>query len=241
MSDSDPTTLRAAGLSKTYGRGSGAVEALRDVSLTLGAGRSLVLLGRSGSGKSTLLNLLGAMDTPSSGAIEVEGRDLAGLSPGEQTLFRRRRLGFVFQSFHLIPSLDVLHNAAVPWMLDGAFDAGARESLAGLLGRLGLAGKLDRYPDELSGGQRQRVAIARALARSPALVLADEPTGNLDKRTGEQILDVLDELRRERRFAMVLATHDDAAAARCDERLVLEDGAAIENSTLVRAAGAAVA
>ncbi|MEM0983695.1 MAG: ABC transporter ATP-binding protein [Planctomycetota bacterium] len=214
---------------KVYGQGRQAgTRALDGVRLSIRAGEAVALLGRSGSGKSTLLNLIGAMDVPTSGEVVLGGRPISAMSGSERTVFRRRRLGFVFQSFHLVPSLSVLENAAVPWMLDGAFDAEARRDLTDLLGGLGLADKLGVYPDELSGGQRQRVAIARALARRPELVLADEPTGNLDSSTGASILDLFDRLRRDRGFTLVLATHDELAAERCSSRIVLEDGRVVE-------------
>ena len=214
----------ADGVRKTYGNGDGEFTALRDVSLRIAHGRSVALLGRSGSGKSTLLNLLGAVDRPTAGTIRVGDVDLATLSDAQLALFRRRRLGFVFQSFHLVPSLTVFDNVAVPWTLDRALTPARRGEISALLERLGVADKARRYPDELSGGQQQRVAIARAIIHRPDLLLADEPTGNLDAHTGRVILDLLDELRREFGLTIVMATHSDEAAERCDERIVLSDG-----------------
>ena len=209
---------------KTYGTGAGALTALHDVALTVHAGRSVALVGRSGSGKSTLLNLLGAVDRPTTGTIAVGGTDLSTMPDRELALFRRRRLGYVFQSFHLIPSLTVFDNVAVPFTLDRSLTTDRRQEIAALLDRLGVADKAKRYPDELSGGQQQRVALARAVVHRPALLLADEPTGNLDATTGRTILDLLDELRRAYGVAVVMATHSDEAADRCDERVTLSDG-----------------
>src|SRR4051794_30941428 len=159
---------------KTYGSGDSEFTALHEVSLRVPRGRSVALLGRSGSGKSTLLNLLGAVDRPTSGSIGIDGVDPTALSDAELALFRRRRLGFVFQSFHLLPSLSVFDNVAVPWVLDRAMTAARRREISELLGRLGVGDKAQRYPDELSGGQQQRVALARAVIHRPVLVLADE-------------------------------------------------------------------
>ena len=220
-------------LSKTYGVGPAAFAALAEVSLRIPRGRSVALLGRSGSGKSTLLNLLGAVDRPTTGSIEVGGTDLAKLSDADLALFRRRRLGFVFQSFHLLPDLTVFDNIAVPWLLDRSLNASRRDEITALLGRLGIADKAKRYPDELSGGQQQRVALARAVVHRPDLLLADEPTGNLDAQSGRAILDLIVELQREFGVTVVMATHAPDAAARCDDRIVLEDGRVIETSGAV--------
>jgi ABC-type lipoprotein export system ATPase subunit len=209
---------------KTYGAGDGAVAALHELSLRICRGRSVALLGRSGSGKSTLLNLLGAVDRPTSGTIRIAGTDLSAMSDGQLALFRRRRLGFVFQSFHLVPSLTVFDNVAVPWTLDRAVTAERRVEIERLLARLGVADKSHRYPDELSGGQQQRVALARAVVHRPELLLADEPTGNLDAGTGRVILDLLVELQQEFGVTVIMATHSEEAAARCADRVVLEDG-----------------
>ncbi len=215
---------RIVGVGKVYGTGDSELVALHDVSLTLRKGQSIALLGRSGSGKSTLLNLLGAVDRPTTGAIHIDGIDLSRMSDAELALFRRRRLGYVFQSFHLVPSLTVFDNVAIPWTLDRALTGERKREIQQLLDRLGVADKLSRYPDELSGGQQQRVALARAVVHRPALILADEPTGNLDAQTGRVILDLLDELRRDFGVTVVMATHSEEAAGRCDSRVVLSDG-----------------
>lgn len=222
----DPIVL-VRGVEKRYGEGDNAFTALHEVSLAIPRGRAVALLGPSGSGKSTLLNLLGAVDRPTVGTIQIGGQDLSRLSDAELALFRRRRLGFVFQSFHLLPSLSVFDNVAVPFTLDRKLTAGRREEIHDLLKRLGVADKARRYPDELSGGQQQRVALARAVVHRSDLVLADEPTGNLDAATGRVILDLLVELRRESGVTIVMATHSEEAAARCDDRIRLADGCVV--------------
>jgi len=211
-------------VSKTYGSAANAFTALHEVSLRIPRGRSVALIGRSGSGKSTLLNLLGAVDRPTTGSIRIGPTDLAALSDADLALFRRRRLGFVFQSFHLLPSLNVFDNIAVPWVLDRRLDAERRAEIDALLARLELSDKARRFPDELSGGQQQRVALARAVVHRPELVLADEPTGNLDAHTGRVILDLLMELQREFGVTVIMATHSDEAADRCADRVQLADG-----------------
>jgi putative ABC transport system ATP-binding protein len=214
---------------KRYGEGDSAFTALHEVSLAIPRGRMVALVGASGSGKSTLLNLLGAVDRPTTGAVEIGGRDLSKMSDAGLALFRRRRLGFVFQSFHLLPSLSVFDNVAVPFVLDRKLTAERRREVEQLLVRLGVGDKARRYPDELSGGQQQRVALARAVIHRPDLVLADEPTGNLDAATGRVILDLLGELQREFGVTVVMATHSDEAAARCDDRIRLVDGRVIDH------------
>jgi putative ABC transport system ATP-binding protein len=218
---------------KTYGDGEGAVAALHELSLRIPRGRAVALLGRSGSGKSTLLNLLGAVDRPTFGTITIAGTDLSALSDADLALFRRRRLGFVFQSFHLLPSLTVFDNIAVPWVLDRALTSDRRGEIDQLLHRLGLSEKARRYPDELSGGQQQRVALARAIVHRPQLLLADEPTGNLDAHTGRVMLDLIIELQREYGLTIVMATHSQEAAERCTDRIVLEDGRVVSSSGAV--------
>ncbi len=220
--------VRVDNVSKTYGSGAGSFTALQGVSLSIARGGAIALLGRSGSGKSTLLNLLGGVDRPTTGSVNVADADLARLDDRDLALFRRRQLGFVFQSFHLLPSLTVFDNVSVPWVLDRALTSARRREIDALLSRLGLVEKRDRYPDELSGGQQQRVALARAVIHRPRLVLADEPTGNLDAHSGQVILDLLLELRRDFGTTVVLATHSREAAARCEERILLDDGRVVE-------------
>jgi len=209
---------------KTFGHGDNQFTALHDISLQLETGKSVALIGPSGSGKSTLLNLLGAVDRPTRGTISIAGTDLSSMTDADLALFRRRRLGYVFQSFHLVPSLSVFDNVAVPWTLDRALTADRKQQIHQLLDRLGVADKAKRYPDELSGGQQQRVALARAVVHRPALLLADEPTGNLDANTGRVILDLLDQLRKEFGVTIIMATHSQEAAERCERTVVLRDG-----------------
>lgn len=218
-------------LVKTYGSGPSRFTSLQDLSISIPRGRFVALLGRSGSGKSSLLNVLGAVDRATSGSIHVAGTDLTKLSDAELALFRRRQLGFVFQSFHLLPDLTAFDNIAVPWVLDRALTQERRKEIHALMDRLGLIGKARRYPDELSGGEQQRIALARAVIHRPELILADEPTGNLDAQSGKIILDLLVELHREYGVTVVMATHSPEAAERCDDRIVLADGRLIESSS----------
>jgi putative ABC transport system ATP-binding protein len=223
-----PPVVIADGVGKTYGVGPGAFTALREVSLSINPGRMVALVGRSGSGKSTLLNLLGAVDQATVGSIRIGGTDLSAMRPRELALFRRRRLGFVFQSFHLLPNLSVFDNVAVPWVLDRQLTAARRSEIHVLFDRLGLGDRASRYPDELSGGQQQRVALARAVIHRPQLVLADEPTGNLDAQSGRMILSLLAELQEQYAVTVIMATHSEEAAERCADRVVLDDGRIVE-------------
>jgi putative ABC transport system ATP-binding protein len=224
------SSVVARQLSKTYGAGAAAFTALHEISLRIPRGRAVALVGRSGSGKSTLLNLLGAVDRPTTGSIQIAGIDLSKSSDADLALFRRRRLGFVFQSFHLLADLTVFDNVAVPWLLDRALTAQRRGEITALLERLEIGNKARRYPDELSGGQQQRVALARAIVHRPELLLADEPTGNLDAHSGRAILDLILALQRDYGVTVVIATHASDAAERCDDRLVLADGRVMEAS-----------
>ena len=208
-------------VSKTYPTGEGPLQVLRGVSLGLAAGESLALTGESGSGKSTLLHLAGGLDRPDSGAIRFQGRNIAGASDRELAEYRRIHVGLVFQQFNLIPSLDVGANLAFQARLGGRHDAEWTRRLAE---RLGLAKLLDRYPEQLSGGQQQRVAIGRALAGRPQLILADEPTGNLDEATGDAVLDLMLSLMAETGAALLMVTHSMRLAARLDRRLHLAAG-----------------
>ena len=209
--------LQIDGLTKAYGP----VAVLRGVSLTLGHGQSLALTGESGSGKSTLLHLVGALDAPDAGTILLDGVDITGLDDAGRAALRRERIGLVFQQFNLIPSLSVAQNIAFQARLARRHDP-ARDAM--LADRLGLSDLLHRYPEELSGGQQQRVAIARALAHAPGLILADEPTGNLDETTGDAVLDLLLELVAETGAALLMVTHSSRLAARLDRRLHLSRG-----------------
>ncbi|MEO7972647.1 MAG: ABC transporter ATP-binding protein [Thermoanaerobaculia bacterium] len=220
----------ARGAAKRYKLGETEVAALAGVDLDIAAGEFVAIAGPSGSGKSTLLHLLGALDAPDSGTVAIEGRDLAALSERERTLLRRRRLGFVFQSFHLVPVLSALENVEYPLWIDNVPAAERRARSREMLAAVGLEHRLDHRPDRLSGGERQRVAIARALVHRPVAVLADEPTGNLDSVNGAAIFDLMLAVRRDFGTTFVLATHDPALMARAPRRIELRDGRMLSDS-----------
>ena len=222
---SDSPVLALQGITKTYSEGPSEREVLQGLSLTIDRGESVVLMGRSGAGKSTLLNLVSGIDLPTSGQIVVDGTDLTDLSETERTLFRRTNIGFVFQSFNLISTLTVIENVLLPLELAGASLEGARQQAQEVLAHVGLGDRFDSFPDRLSGGEQQRVAVARALAHDPLFVLADEPTGNLDYETGQQVLALLDDLVRETGTTLLVATHDREALDRADRVLHLRGGA----------------
>lgn len=213
--------LTIDGVTKAYASAEGPVAVLNGVSLALAAGESLALTGESGSGKSTLLHLAGALDRPDGGTVSVSGVDLAGLDDAGLAMVRRDRIGIIFQQFNLIPSLSVAANIGFQARLAGRFDAGWTAHMAGILGLTALLG---RYPDELSGGQQQRVAIGRALGSRPGLILADEPTGNLDEATGEAVLGLMLDLVAESGAALLMVTHSDRLAGRLARRLHLRAG-----------------
>jgi putative ABC transport system ATP-binding protein len=208
-------------VTKSYPSAEGPVAVLNGVSLGLARGESLALTGESGSGKSTLLHLAGALDRPDAGTVSVGGEALAGLDDAGLAMVRRDRIGIIFQQFNLIPSLTVAANIGFQARLAGRFDAGWTAHMAGVLG---LSALLGRYPDELSGGQQQRVAIGRALGSRPGLILADEPTGNLDEATGEAVLGLMLDLVAEAGAALLMVTHSDRLAGRLDRRLHLSGG-----------------
>jgi len=221
----DPAPIaRLTGVAKVYPAAGEDVRALTDVSLTIGRGEVVALLGRSGSGKTTLLNLIGTLDRPTSGSIEIDGARVESLPEESLLKLRRETLGFVFQFFHLFPYLSALENAALPLWLGGKQGPEVNVRARELLAQVGLADKADRPAGRLSGGEMQRVAIARALANDPKLVLADEPTGNLDQVNAESVLSHLASLARESGVALVLATHSEAAASIADRRVHLVDG-----------------
>lgn len=213
--------LEFRNVSKSYAAGEDTLPVLRGVSLSLAAGESVALTGESGSGKSTLLHLAGGLDQPDGGEVLVEGRDIARLGDTDLADYRRATVGLVFQQFNLIPSIDVAANLAFQARLAGRFDAAWNAALAE---RLGLAKFLNRFPEQLSGGQQQRVAIGRALAVRPKLVLADEPTGNLDEATGDAVLDLMLSLQRETGAALLMVTHSMRLAERPQRRLHLSGG-----------------
>jgi putative ABC transport system ATP-binding protein len=210
---------------RSYGSGSAAVPALRGISFTLDAGECVALAGPSGSGKSTLLNLIGCLDRPDSGEILLGGLRVSHMSAGSLAAVRRDRLGFVFQSFNLVPVLTARENVEYPLLLTGLGKAERRRRVDALLAQVELKGKAERRPHELSGGERQRVAIARALVNRPALVLADEPTANLDSATGATVLDLMADLRDELGVAFLFASHDSRLIERMDRIIAMKDGA----------------
>ncbi|MBN8597470.1 MAG: ABC transporter ATP-binding protein [Planctomycetes bacterium] len=209
---------------KAYQIGDRKVEALRGVDMRIDAPGFYAIMGRSGSGKSTLLHLLAALDKPDSGEITIGGQRIDSFTDSEATDFRRTKIGIVFQAFNLIPTMTAIENAELPAILSGASSEAARERARELLSRLGLADRLDHRPDALSGGEQQRVAIARALHFSPGLLLADEPTGNLDSASSQSLWNLLSEIARERQISIVMVTHEPAAAAHCREVFVVADG-----------------
>jgi putative ABC transport system ATP-binding protein len=221
--DSAQAVIRGRDVRKEYRTGGQTVRALKGIDFSIEPGDFVAIVGPSGSGKSTLLNLLGLLDVPTAGTVRLRGEDVSTFSPSERTGKRKRTIGFVFQSFYLIPTLTALENVEMPRMLDRT-PVETRERAQGLLERVGLADRTDHYPDELSGGQKQRVAIARSLVNDPEIVLADEPTGNLDRETGDQILDLFDELRAEEDVAVVTVTHDAYVAEAADRVVNLIDG-----------------
>ena len=216
--------LTAVDLHKSYTTGDAHVSALTGVSLTIGAGEFVALMGPSGCGKSTLLHLCGAMDRPSSGSMTFEGRTLSSLTDDELTGVRRDRIGFVFQFFNLLPTLTIGDNIALPSLLSGAAGADADRRAAELADRVGIGHRLRHYPQQVSGGEMQRAAIARALSHSPSLVIADEPTGNLDSDNGRLVLSLLSDLNRETGITILLATHAAEVAAAATRVLRLRDG-----------------
>lgn len=213
--------LELRNVNKSYPTGEGNLPVLRGVSLSLGAGESMALTGESGSGKSTLLHLAGGLDQPDTGEVLIEGRDIARLGEHELAAYRRSTVSLVFQQFNLIPSIDVAANLAFQARLAGRYDPAWNALLAE---RLGLASLLSRFPEQLSGGQQQRVAIGRALAVKPKLILADEPTGNLDEATGDAVLDLMLSLQQESGAALLMVTHSMRLAARLQRRRHLSGG-----------------
>jgi putative ABC transport system ATP-binding protein len=211
-------------LGKSYRQGETVRVVLRSARFGFQGGRSYAVRGRSGSGKTTLLNLIAGIDEPTHGDVRIDGVGLRRLTLGERAGFRRHHVGFVFQFFNLIPTLTVLENVLLPRELAGARGQAAKAEAMDGLARVGLAGRAGDFPDRLSGGEQQRVAIARALANRPRLLLADEPTGNLDQKTGDGVLDLLLERVREAQSTLILVTHSHAVAARADEVLTIENG-----------------
>jgi len=216
--------LAARGLRKTYTMGKRTLEVLRGVDVEITRGDFVALRGASGTGKSTLLHLLGGLDTPNAGEIIFDGQNVSKFSDRELTHFRNRRVGFVFQAYHLLPELTAIENVCLPARVARIGTDSAMERATALLARVGLKDRLDHKPSELSGGEQQRVAIARALINEPELLLADEPTGNLDSHTGSDIIELLKSLRPEKNMTLVIATHDSKVAASAPRVIELVDG-----------------
>lgn len=228
--------LRA--VSRSYGDGK-TVNALREVSLTIPRGERVAVMGPSGSGKSTLLNMVCGLDDPSGGQVMVDGVDIAALSDDARTRLRREKIGMIFQTFNLLPTLSALENVALPLRLQNVPKREAEQKASEMLRRVSLADRSTHKPDQMSGGERQRTAIARALIFKPPILLADEPTGNLDSKTGEEILSLLDDLHREFNTTMLLVTHNEEAAWHCDRILRLRDGSIVKEELVDAKAKAA--
>jgi putative ABC transport system ATP-binding protein len=210
-------------ITRTFQLGDTTVRALSSVSVAIEAGEYVAIMGPSGSGKSTMLNLLGLLDRPNIGRYQLEGRDVTTLTSDEQAAVRRNRIGFVFQSFHLVPRLTAAENVALPLMLAGMTPEARRQRVDDALEKVGLTSRAGHRPDELSGGQRQRIAIARAIIMKPAMLLADEPTGNLDRHTGQEVIELLEALNNAG-TTLIVVTHDPAMGRRARRRLLMVDG-----------------
>jgi len=225
--------IEVKGLSKIYGKGESSVKALNDVNLSFEKGEFVAIVGSSGSGKSTLLSLLGGIDSPTEGEVIIDGENVHKMKPKEKAEFRRRKIGFIFQEYNLIPVLTVEENIEMPLRLDGI--RMKDKNMDKLLELLGLKDRRDHIPEQLSGGQKQRVAIGRAYAHHPALILADEPTGNLDKATGLEIMALLQKSANKFSQTMILVTHDEKIAAMADRIITLSDGKVIGDVTIKNA------
>ena len=219
--------IRLREIHKQYDAGESEVHALRGVSLSIAQGEYAAIMGPSGSGKSTLMHIVGLLDVPTSGDYFLAGEEVSDMTGWSLARVRNKRIGFIFQAYNLLPRASILRNVELPMMYAGVSRAQRRERASALLARLGLGDRLKHVPSQLSGGQRQRVAIARALANNPAIVLADEPTGNLDSRTGEEILEIFDDLNRQG-HTIILVTHDHAVASRAHRTITLVDGQVVK-------------
>lgn len=220
--------IEITAVSRTYQRGQEVVKAVDDVTLTLGNEKLVAITGASGSGKSTLLHLIGGIDRPDQGSIRVDGEELSRKTDDEQSEYRRRKVSFIFQFFNLLPTLTAWENVAMPRVLDGSTIKEARKDACELLEMVGLGDRIDHKPSQLSGGQMQRVAIARSLIMKPGVVLADEPTGNLDSESGKNILALLRKIADDATCSVIMVTHDPSIAASADREIVMRDGKVVE-------------
>jgi putative ABC transport system ATP-binding protein len=232
------TVIQLSNVTKNYGEGE-VVHALRQLDLKIERGERVAVMGPSGSGKSTLLNLVCGLDEPTTGSIQIDGMELSEMDDNARTRARREKIGMIFQTFNLLPTLSALENVSLPLRLQGLPRRETEERAHAMLRRVGLKDRAKHLPDQLSGGERQRVAIARALVFKPPLLLADEPTGNLDSATGKEILDLLDDLHREFNNTLLLVTHNINAAERCDRILTLRDGVIIKEDRVSAKGGGA--
>ncbi len=224
--------MEAIGLIKSYGEGSATVKALDNVTLQIEDGEFVAIMGPSGSGKSTLLHLMGGLDSITSGQVKVNGRDITTLKEAELARFRRKEIGFIFQSYNLVSVLTAEENVALPLLMDGCKESVMRENVGKAINLVGLDGRSHHRPSQLSGGEQQRVAIARAIVNNPSIILADEPTGNLDSVNAEEIMDLLSNLRNKSGQAIVMVTHDPKMAAYADRIIFLKDGRIIDEERL---------
>ena len=222
--------IRLQGITREFTVGTESIRALQDVNLEIERGEYISIIGSSGSGKSTLLNLVGLLDSPTSGQFWLDGVDMSAVDEQERARMRREKIGFVFQFFHLIPRLTAADNVALPLMLAGVPRAARRERVMTILAALGVADRAAHRPDQLSGGQRQRVAIARAVVGEPVVLLADEPTGNLDRASGQEVARVLEALNAERELTLIVVTHDAQLGGRARRKLLMDDGHVVADS-----------
>jgi putative ABC transport system ATP-binding protein len=233
VSTANAAAVEVRGLTKVFGEGEAKVEALRGIDLRVGRGDFVAVMGPSGSGKSTLLHLVGGLDAPTSGSVRVGGEDLAALNDNQLTLLRRRRIGFIFQTFNLLEMLTAEENVALPLLIDGSAEAAAHRQAVAALELVHMTHRRHQLPSRLSGGEQQRLAIARALVMEPLLLLADEPTGNLDSANGDQVMALLRRLADDRRQTILMVTHAPRHAAIADRLVHLRDGQVVEEQSLL--------